>query len=162
MKAKFAVLMFIIAATVVSVSAQRKTITNADLEKYRLERLAAERDYRENYASRGMPSPEELEKRREESRVAAEKLSERLRSEELERERLERVAEYRTQTIVTVPQVQYLDRSYVPQYYWTDSRGYRTNRNRSGYQQPGYYAGGQFWPTGNRTPSRPLFARPRR
>lgn len=162
MAAKFAILMFIFAATAVSASAQRKTITNADLEKYRQERLAAERDYRENYASRGMPSPEELEKRREESRIAAEKLSERLRGEELERERLERSVEYRPTTIVSVPQIPYQGQSVAPLYYWTESRGYRTNRPRSGYQQPGYYAGGQFWPTGNRTPSRPLFTRPRR
>jgi hypothetical protein len=39
-----------------------KTVTNADLEKFRQKRLQAERDYRENYRKRGMPSPEELER----------------------------------------------------------------------------------------------------
>ena len=162
MIAKCAMLMFIVAAATVSASAQRKTITNADLEKYRQERLAAEKDYRDNYASRGMPSPEELEKRRELSRIAAEKLSERLRSEELERARLERSLDYRPTTIVAVPQVLHQGPSISPLYYWTDSRGYRINRPRSGYQQPGYYAGGQFWPTGSTTRSRPLFTNPRR
>ena len=39
-----------------------KTVTNADLEKFRQKRLQAERDYRENYRKRGMPSPQELER----------------------------------------------------------------------------------------------------
>jgi hypothetical protein len=40
-----------------------KTVTNADLEKFRQKRVAAEADYRANYKKLGMPSPEELEKR---------------------------------------------------------------------------------------------------
>lgn len=52
----------------IAVSAQTKTITNADLEKFRQERVKAEEDYRKNYKKLGMPSPEELERRRERQR----------------------------------------------------------------------------------------------
>ncbi len=60
MRFKIAALMFFIAATAISSMAQNKTVTNADLEKYRQARLAAEREYRENYERLGMPSPTEL------------------------------------------------------------------------------------------------------
>ncbi|MGI8556207.1 MAG: hypothetical protein ACR2LT_07620 [Pyrinomonadaceae bacterium] len=40
-----------------------RTITNADLEKFRQKREQAERDYNENYQRLGMPSPEELKER---------------------------------------------------------------------------------------------------
>ncbi|MBK9768953.1 MAG: hypothetical protein IPP63_19145 [Chloracidobacterium sp.] len=69
--------------------AQNKTVTNADLEKYWQARLAADREYRENYERLGMPSPTELDRRREQSRIETERLSEKLRSAELERERLD-------------------------------------------------------------------------
>ena len=39
---------------------QTRTITNADLEKYKQKRLAAEKELRENYRELGFPSPEEL------------------------------------------------------------------------------------------------------
>ena len=44
---QFLVFSFILTATIAAF-AQTKTITNADLEKYKQQRLAAERDYREN------------------------------------------------------------------------------------------------------------------
>jgi hypothetical protein len=65
---------------------QNRTVTNADLEKFRQKRTAAERDYRENYAKKGFPSPEELERQIEEDRVRNLELSERLRAERLEGE----------------------------------------------------------------------------
>jgi hypothetical protein len=40
-----------------------RTVTNADLEKYRQARVKAEEDYRQNYERLGRPSPEELERR---------------------------------------------------------------------------------------------------
>lgn len=46
----------------------RKSITNEDLEKYKQARLKAEADYKEKYKELGMPSPEELEKQREETK----------------------------------------------------------------------------------------------
>ncbi len=72
-------------------AAQNKNITNADLEKFKEKRLRTEREYRENYAKLGMPSPEDLEKsaerkRRENAEVAA-------------RLRVERLADERTQAL---------------------------------------------------------------
>jgi hypothetical protein len=46
-----------------SAFAQRRSITNASLEKYRQERLKNEADYRANYKKLGLPSPEELAQR---------------------------------------------------------------------------------------------------
>lgn len=66
--------------------AQTKTVTNADLEKHRQKRLQAEKDYRENYAKLGFPSPEELEKQNEQSRAEREQLSRRLEAEQRENE----------------------------------------------------------------------------
>ncbi|HSK72353.1 MAG TPA: hypothetical protein VK892_11690, partial [Pyrinomonadaceae bacterium] len=66
--------------------AQTKTITNADLEKQRQKRVQAEREYRENYKKLGFPSPEELERQIEESRIEREELSARLRAEKDEQE----------------------------------------------------------------------------
>jgi len=84
-------LMFILCLSfiaTVSAVAQNRTVTNSDLEKFRQKRLEAERDYRENYARLGFPSPEELEKQIEQSRRERADLSARLRAENLERERL--------------------------------------------------------------------------
>src|SRR5687768_3991702 len=67
----------------------QQTVTNAQLEKYRQQRLNAERDYRENYERLGLSSPEELDRRREESRAQTEELSAKLRAERLERERIQ-------------------------------------------------------------------------
>lgn len=75
---------------VVPVLAQRaKTVTNLDLEKYREKRLKAERDYNENYARMGFPSPEELQKQIEKSRLEREQLAARLTAERIQRERIE-------------------------------------------------------------------------
>lgn len=73
---------------VVSISAQTRTVTNENLEKYRQKRLAAERDLRENYERLGFPSPAELEKQSKRSRVEKFLLAARLEAENLERERL--------------------------------------------------------------------------
>ncbi|MGI8787312.1 MAG: hypothetical protein ACR2HG_06085 [Pyrinomonadaceae bacterium] len=74
---------------VVSASAQNQTVTNEDLEKFRQKRLAAEKDYRENYEKMGFPSPEELNKQIEQSRVERRELAARLRAEKLQSERLD-------------------------------------------------------------------------
>lgn len=86
-------------------AAQTKTVTNADLEKYRQQRLAAEREYRENYRELGFPSPEELEKQIKQSRIEREALSEKLRAERLERERF---LQEQRQTEILLEQNQYL------------------------------------------------------
>ena len=79
-----------VAAMIFAVSgisfAQTKTITNADLEKYRQKRLQAERELRENYAELGFPSPEELERQNEIDRQEFIDLSERFASERIAEE----------------------------------------------------------------------------
>lgn len=84
---RFAVIFALCMFATISLSAQTKTVTNSDLEKFREKRVAAERDYRENYAKMGFPSPEELERQSEKSRVERQELSAQLRAERLERER---------------------------------------------------------------------------
>lgn len=56
------------------------------MEKYRVQREKAEADYRANYERRGMPSPEELQKREEENRLKREELARRLAAERLQEE----------------------------------------------------------------------------
>lgn len=162
MRFKIAALMFFIAATAISSMAQNKTITNADLEKYRQARLTAEREYRENYERLGMPSPAELERRREQSLVETERLSEKLRSAELERERLDVLRDSYAQQAISYSQAPPQNQSYLPAYYWSYANKYRSLRPQYVYQQSGYIGGGTFWPTGSRTPSQPAFKRVRR
>jgi len=71
-----------------SVLGQRRTVTNADLERHRQKRLQAEQDYRDNYEKMGFPSPEELQRQIEQGRTERFALAERLAQERLERERI--------------------------------------------------------------------------
>jgi hypothetical protein len=94
------------------VYAQSKTVTNADLEKYRSKRIAAEKDLRDNYEKLGFPSPEELEKMNRESRLERAALDRRLREEEvLESEAGPSVSYY--QTIPSIPVYPYPNPSFV-------------------------------------------------
>jgi hypothetical protein len=154
----------IVGSSVVAYS-QAKTVTNADLEKFRQDRLKAEREYRENYAKLGFPSPEELDRRREQSRIETEQLSAKLRGERLERERIEvqqetatqiAAAYYRPAQTVIVQQ-----QPYETGYFWSYGRRYRLPFIHQPFQQQGYFAGGQFWPTGPRTPPQPMWVPPR-
>lgn len=69
-----------------------KTITNSDLEKYRQVRVKADDEYRRTYAEKGLPSPEELEKREEERQKRLFEFSDQLASERRQREYLELLA----------------------------------------------------------------------
>lgn len=73
---------------------QVRTITNQDLEKFRQTRLQAERDYRENYQKLGFPSPEELNRQREQDRKDRAELAGRIRREDLELEKIKNEAEF--------------------------------------------------------------------
>ena len=68
---------------------QRPTVTNLDLEKYRIERMMADKEYRENYARLGFPSPEELERQRQDDQAARVELAERLRHARQDQERIQ-------------------------------------------------------------------------
>ncbi len=142
----------------ISALSQTRSVTNDDLERYKQSRLKAAREYRENYASLGLPSPEELDRLREQSRVETEALSAKLRAQRIEQERIEMEQQAAVQT--EVPYYVYVpippgDPYYSSFYSSGFGRRYRSPI-RLPYQQPGYFAGGQFWPTGGRTPSRPL------
>lgn len=86
---KITVIFVIILGVATFAPAQTKPVTNADLEKYRTQRLTAEKDLRENYAKLGFPSPEELEKQAAQDAKEREALAEKLRDARLERERIE-------------------------------------------------------------------------
>lgn len=155
--------------TVTAVSAQShqtsRRITNLDLEKYRDARMAADKELRENYEKLGFPSPQELERRREKSRVETEELAAKLRAERLEQERLDaqREAESRRMIVYNRGIVRqndvYFSSGYSSGYFYSPYvNPYWRPRT---YGQPGYYAAGQFWPTGPATNPRPLFIRPR-
>ncbi|MGI8638841.1 MAG: hypothetical protein ACR2MG_02665 [Pyrinomonadaceae bacterium] len=106
-------------------TAQTKTVTNADLEKFRQKRLQAERDYRENYEKLGFPSPEELERQRVQDRKELSELSARLEKENFEREKKQREDAY-----------------------WQAqndaSRSYNNQYNQGAYYGNGYYSSGYF------------------
>lgn len=150
---------FAAALTAVSIDAQTDTVTNRDLEKYRAERLKAEADMRENYKRLGFPSPEELRRRNEESAKAMAELSAKLRAERLERERIEAIAAAQQQ----VPQnrVEVIQGTAQPQFYWTTGYWRVHRQPRPRYFQPGYFAGGAFWPVGSPIRREPRHTRPR-
>ena len=86
---KKAALLFGLVISLAVVGFGQRTITNSTLEKFQQKRLAAEREYRDNYARMGFPSPEELDRQREADMAARLQLAEQLRHARLEKERLE-------------------------------------------------------------------------
>jgi hypothetical protein len=71
--------------------------------------LKADKEYRENYAKWGMPSPAQLEKQQKEDEAENERLMQRWTQERIERERIEAMrmqaraqAEAGPQTVITV------------------------------------------------------------
>lgn len=86
MKQRSLLILFVMMFLTGFVVGQTQTVTGKDLEKFREKRLKAERDYRENYERRGLPSPEELERRRVEDKKILIELSNKLRRESYERE----------------------------------------------------------------------------
>ena len=167
MKIRVLFLVFIIITAVGAAFAQSKTVTNADLSKYKQERVKAEADLRNNYAKLGFPSPEERAQRDAQSAKETVELSARLRNERLERERIDAQNTANSQynaALLRAAQQQNTVEYYAPSYFGGYYFGGRRPRpiGRVGYQQPGYFAGGQFWPTGPATKPRPLFKVTRR
>ncbi|MBK9155217.1 MAG: hypothetical protein IPM25_13535 [Chloracidobacterium sp.] len=98
-------------------SAQTRTVTNADLEKFRQARLKAEKDLEERYKEMGFPSPEELRKQAEKDRTEREALAKRLFEERMQRERQEAAREAAARAADSV-QYYYSDRDqYSPGFY---------------------------------------------
>ena len=79
---------FLVALVTVGV-AQVPTVDNFTLEKYQKQRIAAQRDYQENYARMGFPSPEELDRQREADMTARLQLADQLRQARLEQQRID-------------------------------------------------------------------------
>lgn len=104
-------------------AAQTRTVTNADLEKFRLQRVQAEQEYRQNYQRLGLPSPEELEKQREQNRRELSELSQRLQRENFERAQRQREDEFRQ------AQIEYFRTGAMPNY------------NQGAYNGSGYSSG---------------------
>ncbi len=162
MKIRVLFLVFIIITAAGAVFAQSKTVTNDDLSKYKQERVKAEAELRNNYAKLGFPSPEERARREAQSTKDTVELSARLRNERLERERIHAQNAANAQYSAAVrraiqPQntVEYYAPSDFGGYYYGGGRARLIGR--VGYQQPGYFAGGQFWPTGPATKPRPIW-----
>jgi hypothetical protein len=168
-------LVFIVLAVAVVAQAQRRTVTNVDLERYRQERVQAEDALRQEYARNGI-SYDEVMRRNKESQKDLMELAAKLRAERLERERAEAereqamwlaaAARANAQTGELVTTSNYADSGVFPgSYYYGYGYGGRRRVRfgaMSGYTQPGYFAGGQFWSTGPITPPRPAWSVPGR
>jgi len=70
-------------------AAQVPTVDNFTLEKYQKQRIAAQRDYEQNYARMGFPSPEELDRQREVDMTERMQLADQLRQSRLEEEKID-------------------------------------------------------------------------
>jgi hypothetical protein len=130
----------VIFAMSLGVYTQTRTVTNADLEKFREQRIAAEQELRENYERLGFPSPEERERQRVESIRERESLAERLRLERLERERLDaemrqRAAANASETVVIVGSGSYRNNRSIGGFYYSP-RGFRGGRHFFYGRQP--------------------------
>jgi hypothetical protein len=120
-------------------AAQGKTVTNADLDKYKQKRIQAEKGLQEYYARLGL-TPAEVEKRETQETKAREELSLRLRSQRLERERIE--AEIRAREAASVPRYNVFypqDQTTFPGYVlygnqWIPNRRFPHRRYNSGVQ----------------------------
>jgi hypothetical protein len=160
MNTRYLLLVLLILAAAIAASAQR-TVTNADLERYRTERVRAEDDLRKEYERKGV-SYDEVVHRNKESQKEMIELSAKLRAERLAHERLEAeraAAAWAAEANRAAAAVYYQE----PDYWnggWFSTYGFGTRRHgRFGarqFQQRGYFAGGQFWPTGPSTPPRPM------
>jgi hypothetical protein len=112
-----------------------KTVTNADLEKYRQARVKSDEDYRQNYQRLGLPSPEELERRETERQQRLSDLSEKLAARRLQNEYFERMNALAAAG--DTPQIIYLDAEgnygpaysagYVPYLFWGNRRRFNSN-----------------------------------
>ncbi len=131
-------------------AAQVKTVTNADLEKYRRKRLAAEKELRENYKELGFPSPEERKKQAEKSAKERSELAKRLREERLAKEAIRAIDKVYTSSSAD-PQysdsdnppefTDYQGQIYTTTYYYPYYRTYGRYGNNRSYRRYGGYWG---------------------
>jgi len=109
---KFTIVILSLAAAV-SAFAQTKTVTNADLEKFRAQRIESEKNLRAEYARKGFPSPEQIERQNQQRRAELEQFSDQLREQRLQSENgiLAQANTLRTQIASIDAQINYLRRS---------------------------------------------------
>ena len=147
---KYLLFVVILMSAAVLVSAQTTSVTNSDLEKYRAEREKSDREYRENFAKKGFPSPEELDRRRRENDAQNQEFVRRLNEQ---MRAAENAAAQRRTNYVYYTYIPSQARQPVTDYPFIMSydRGLTYPVQKTVGQQ-GYFAGGQFWPTPVRTP----------
>lgn len=164
---KIAVVFGVVFLAVVAVTAQRaaRTVTNADLERYREKRLASEQEYRNNYQRLGMPSPEELDAIRDRDMDARLQLAEQIRQARLEKERLalerERIG-LETDRLAFEREVRETEYVVAPVYggiyggfgYFDSGYGYGFGDRFRGRRQPYAYP---YWPSYRITPTGVIF-----
>lgn len=145
----------------------RRTVTNSDLQTFSQKRTEAEREYRETYAAKGLPSPEQIQAQSD-ARVKEElALAAKLEAAELERERLALATMSLQQPEVISQGVPYYSPDYGYLGYgfggFAGGFGNRFRGRGFGINQRYYAAGGMIWPapltTGGTRP-RPMFSRP--
>ena len=125
--------------------AQMKTVTNADLEKFRQKRLEAEREYAENYKKLGFPSPEQLEQQRIKDQKDLIAFSQDIETRRIQREAIQKEQEIQTlrlqneflQTLInnsnnqtnenSVQYLPYYNYGYPPYYYFNQRFNGRSN-----------------------------------
>jgi hypothetical protein len=109
---KFAIVILSLASAF-SAFAQTKTVTNADLEKFRQQRVESEKNLRAEYARKGFPSPEQIERQNEQRRARMEQYSDELREQRLQSENdiLAQAKVLRTQITSIDAQINYLRRN---------------------------------------------------
>lgn len=154
-------------AAVVSAQVARRTVTNTDLERFAQQRQAAEREYRETYAAKGMLSPEELKARTDERVKETIDLANQITAADLEKKRL--ALEARSQQLQAEQMMYqnaypvYSPSSDVIWGYGDGFFGGRFDRRFRGGIFPGafgrgvYAAGGMIWPA---PLDQPLITRP--
>ena len=170
--AVFLCVFFSITVAGFSQTAARRTVTNFDLEKYSRERIESDREYRQTYVEKGLPSPEQIRAQSDARIKDTIELADKIQAADLERERLAiqaMQAEAQSQPVV----INQGSSGYYPDYgYWGygyggfgDGFGNRFFGRGRFINNRGYYAaGGMTWPapitTGGSGIPRPAFQRP--
>jgi hypothetical protein len=166
---KIAVVFCVFFSLSMAVAAQtsRRTVTNFDLEKYRDQRVAAEREYRDTYAQRGMLSPDEIKAASDARIQQTLDLAERMRSDQIEQQRLAlqaqaqqiEIEELRSQQPAPQSAFYPYDSSIWSYGVFSDfGGGFRGRNFRVGTGRDYYVGGGNVWP--GRLGTRPQPLRP--
>lgn len=130
--------MILAAAFGVFAQTQTRTVTNLDLEKFRVEREAADRELRARYKRLGLPSPEEIQKETERRNAEFGRYSDQLRAERINSQNgiIARANFLRSQIAALDAQIAYLRGG-------GTRSAYRGGQTVS-FGSYGYYGGGRY------------------